>query len=414
MASGSEQPAKSGDKSERVGWSGDPAFAEVPMVMVLHQGDGSREKVLEALSDCELVEATCIEDMLVELEGTIPDAIILGDDLGDQLAFDLCRLLRDREGFELVPVVMVSSEKKEERMRSAVEAGVDEVIFCPFTVTELWIRVRNMVRSRLYLRQVEEKNEVLNAALADLKESEAMLAQAEKLTQLGEMSAGIVHEINNPLNYSHTAMFMLGKMLEDLEGEQREDFEDVVGDIRDGLDRVNQIVKDLRAFATKSGDVSTELNLAKVVQTAVRLLGHKLSNISFDSEVAEEILIRGNENQLCQVILNLIKNGVEATEMANRSLEESCLSVIAEETEEKVHLRIRDNGTGISEEAKAKVFAPFFSTKGKGKGMGLGLSICVRIMEEHGGCISVDSEEGSFTEFTLSFPVVEERGTVAA
>jgi C4-dicarboxylate-specific signal transduction histidine kinase len=327
---------------------------------------------------------------------------------------DLCRLLRDREGFDLVPVVMVSREKEEARMRAAVEAGVDEVIFCPFTVTELWIRVRNMVRSRLYLRQVEEKNAILNNALADLKESEAMLQQAEKLTQLGEMSAGIVHEINNPLNYSHTAMFILRRMLEDLEGEQREEFEDVVGDIRDGLDRVNQIVKDLRAFATRSGDVSSELNLAGVVQTAVRLLGHKLSNISFECEVAEEILIRGNENQLCQVILNLIKNGVEATEMAKRGLENSCISVRAEETEEKVHLRIRDNGTGIDEKAKAQVFAPFFSTKGKGKGMGLGLSICVRIMEEHGGIISVDSEEGAFTEFTLTFPAVKERGIVAA
>ena len=86
----------------------------------------------------------------------------------------------------------------------------------------------------------------------------------------------------------------------------------------------------------------------------------------------------------------------------------------AEETDELVHLRIRDNGTGISEEAKAKVFAPFFSTKGKGKGMGLGLSICMRIMEEHGGSISVESEEGSFTEFIMTFPATPAEGIVAA
>ena len=396
------------------GWGGDPGLEYVPLVLVVQQGPELGDMVAEELAEYQvLLEADGERALEAALRET-PDAILLGDDLAHDLVWELCRTFRGQEGLKRVPIVVISPQQDEEIMRRAIEVGADDLLFRPFGGTELAIRVRNMVRSRLYLHQVEEKNAILNSALADLKESEAMLVQAEKLSQLGEMSAGIVHEINNPLNYSHTAVFMLKQMIGELEGEQRADFEDVLADIREGLDRVSHIVRDLRAFASRSRAVTAKLNLAAVVQTAARLLGHKLSNISFVSTIPEEIWIRGDENQLCQVILNLIKNGVEATEAAQRSLEEAQIMVVAEEAGEKVELKIRDNGCGISEEEKEKVFAPFFTKKGKGKGMGLGLSICRRIVEEHDGSITIKSKEGHYTEFILVFPLGEPPGIRAA
>lgn len=389
---------------ESAGWGGDPERDYQPVVLVVGREDALGEMVAAELSDYGVSLSSDVETVLAWAITNRPDAIILADDLGDPEVWELSRKFHETKGLRRTPIMVYSTIKNEGRMRVAVEAGVYDLLFRPFSRTELGLRVRNMVRSRLYLRKVEEKNTVLNIALADLKESEAMLVQAEKLSQLGEMSAGIVHEINNPLNYSHTAIYMLKGMVAELEGGPREEFEEVVGDIHEGLERVSQIVRDLRAFATRSGVDTAELNLAAVVQTAARLLGHKLSNIAFDSNVPEEIWVYGNENQVCQVILNLLKNGVEATEEANRPLSEAHITVVAEEVKGRVALRVRDNGCGIGMAQQGKVFAPFFSKKRKGMGMGLGLSICRRIMEEHGGAITVDSEEGCFTEFTLDLP----------
>ena len=380
---------------------------EIPGVLVIGREDALGEMVAAELSDFEVYLASDVEVGLRLAIEKSPEAIILADDIGEVAMWQISCEFRRTESLSHVPVMVDSSIKNEQRMREAVDAGVYDLLFRPFSRTELGLRVRNMVRSRLYLKQVEQKNTVLNSALADLKESEAMLVQAEKLSQLGEMSAGIVHEINNPLNYAQTALYMMQSMVDELEGEQKEDFEEAIEDVREGVGRVSQIVRDLRAFSSKSGLSSGELNLSAVVQTSARLLGHKLSNIAFEMRLPEELQVFGNENQLCQVVLNLLKNGVEATEDADRKLEESRISVVGQELENRVELRIRDNGCGISEVEQSRVFLPFFSKKDKGKGMGLGLSICYRIIEEHGGKITVESEKGSYTEFILSFPRME-------
>lgn len=392
---------------------GDPGLARdgveepdvIPMVLVVGREDALGLMVAAELSDCEVLVAHSAEDALSSAIECDPDAIILADDLGESQVWALSREFRRTPGFRRIPIMLYSTVKNEERMRAAVEAGVYELLFRPFSRTELGMRVRNMVRSHLFLRQVEEKNTVLNTALSDLKESEAMLVQAEKLSQLGEMSAGIVHEINNPLNYAHTAMHMLKGLVAGLEDVGvRAEFEEVVGDIAEGLERVNRIVRDLRSFATRSGVQATEVNVSAVIQAAARLLGHKLSNIAFEADVSPSLWVYGNENQLCQVILNLLKNGVEATEDAKRSLDEASIKVTAEEVGGRIEVRIRDNGCGIRPADQDQVFAPFFSRKRQGEGMGLGLSICRRIVEEHGGEVSLVSEEGEFTEFLLSLP----------
>lgn len=393
-----------------LGWTEDVLFDHQPVVMVVGKEEALGQMVAAELSDYEVRLISNPETALSLAVELSPDAIILGDDLGDPEVWELSRDFHHDENLRRIPVMVDSTVKNEGRMRAALESGVYDLLFRPFSRTELGLRVRNMVRSRFYLRQVEEKNRVLNTALSDLQESEGMLVQAEKLSQLGEMSAGIVHEINNPLNFSHTAIYMLKSMVDDLEEEQREEFSDVVCDVKEGLDRVGQIVRDLRSFASRSGSSSGRVNLASVVQTAARLLGHKLSNISYKADLEPELYVHGNENQLCQVLLNLMKNGVEATEEAGRSLENSRISVIGEVVGDQVILKTRDNGCGISPEGQKDIFKPFVSKKAKGGGMGLGLSICRRIVEDYGGEISVESEKESFTEFTLVFPYLDPMG----
>lgn len=376
---------------------------EPPRILIVHPDEEIRRSMAEQLAEYDVREVADGEQAFELAMADEPDAVIANYSMPVCSGEELCKRLRKESSLCWVPVAIITED--EQSFEASIEAGASEVVTVPFSSVELRLRLRNMVRGQVYLRELERKNRVILEALNDLRESEAMLVQAEKLSLLGEMSAGIVHEINNPLNYSKSALFVMQRMVNEMEeGEDKEEYDELVGDITDGLERVGHIVRDLRAFAMKGTVQVTEVDLFHVVRTSTRLIGNRLSNICYDERMTEGLFVRGNENNLCQVILNLIKNGVEATEAAGRSLEEAEIRVTGAEDAEGVTLKVRDNGCGISDKDRSSMFEPFYTTKDRGRGMGLGLSICRRILEDHGATIEVDSREGEFTEFTLSFP----------
>ena len=164
-----------------------------------------------------------------------PDAIIANFTMPRCSGVELCERLRADATLCWLPVAVITSD--ESSFEQAIEAGASEVVTMPVTPSELQLRLRNMVRGQIYLRELERKNRVILEALNDLRESEAMLVHAEKLSLLGEMSAGIVHEINNSLNYSKSALFVLQRMVKEMEeGEDREEYEELVADSTDGLE----------------------------------------------------------------------------------------------------------------------------------------------------------------------------------
>lgn len=378
--------------------------AELPLILIAQPDAEVRRGMAEALDDyqiCQVGDGLEALEVAREME---PDAIIADFDLPGLSGVNLCRRLREEEALCRVPVAL-TLPRCDEAFGAALEAGAAEVVVMPYSPVALKLRVRNLVKGTIYVREVERKNRVIIEALNDLRESEAMLVHAEKLSLLGELSTGIVHEINNPLNYSKSALFLLRRLVHTMEpGSEREEFEDLVGDVADGVERVTRIVRDLRAFASKRAMGTAEVDLRQVVRTARRLMGSHLSNLNYVEEMEEGLIVRGNENSLCQVVINLLKNGVEATEDAGRGLDDAEIRVTGEEDREGVILRVRDNGCGISKKARVSMFEPFFTTKDPGRGMGLGLSVCRRILEEHGVTIGVDSVPGQFTQITLRFP----------
>ncbi|MCU0750319.1 MAG: HAMP domain-containing histidine kinase, partial [Akkermansiaceae bacterium] len=229
----------------------------------------------------------------------------------------------------------------------------------------------------------------------------------EKLSALGRMSAGIIHEINNPLNYASAGIHALETFTRALPAEDQPDFKDILKDIREGVERVSQIVIDLRKFTREDSATSGDADLSEIISRARRMVSHQVGKeIAFNLSTPDHALIRGNPNQLVQVFINFFQNSIDAIHMriAEHGGEPGKIDVLVEPAGEGWQISVRDNGIGIPPENLQKIFDPFFTSKDVGKGMGLGLSITHQILQSHKAQIEVDSRPTEFTRFRIVFP----------
>jgi C4-dicarboxylate-specific signal transduction histidine kinase len=229
--------------------------------------------------------------------------------------------------------------------------------------------------------------------------------QSEKLASLGRMSAGIIHEINNPLNFATTGLFTLRNKGKYLAAEQKEEYEEVLKDVEDGIKRVKNIVSDLRMFTHPDTESRDQVEIAEIITSSLRFLSAEWKDkVQIEQNIAEHQSIWGNKNKLIHVIVNLLQNSLDALRRKAFETEKPTIWIDGRVADGKSLLILRDNGTGISNEHLDKIFDPFYTTKDVGEGMGLGLSICYRIVQECEGRILVRTEPGKFSEFTLEFP----------
>ncbi len=255
-------------------------------------------------------------------------------------------------------------------------------------------------------RKLDVQNKELAETIQKLTEAESQLVQSEKMASLGRMSAGIIHEINNPLNFATTGLFTLKKKGKHLPPEQQEEYTDIVKDIEDGITRVKNIVSDLRMFTHPSTENLDQVDVSEAVTSALRFLSNETKDkVIIEQHLGQKQTVRANKNKLIHVFVNLIQNSLDALRTKPFPNGERPTIWIEGRTDRgRSYLIVRDNGPGIASENVDKIFDPFFTTKDVGEGMGLGLSICYRILEESQGKISVRTEAGKFCEFTLDFP----------
>jgi two-component system sensor histidine kinase PhcS len=250
--------------------------------------------------------------------------------------------------------------------------------------------------------ELDENNIALAATLKKLQETEVQLVQSEKMNALGKLSAGLLHEINNPLNFTFMALQVAEQDAGDNPG-----LKETLADIHQGMTRIRTVISDLRGFAypSKLTD-SEEFSVSDALLTAKRLTASQLGEVIIDDESVSNTKALGTKTQIVHVFMNLLINSVQA--MKGKSLDrEPRISIVCVPSGERVKISVRDNGTGVKPQDLPRLFEPFFTTKSPGEGTGLGLSICHTIVQNHGGNISVASEVGQWTEvtFDLSLPI---------
>ena len=286
--------------------------------------------------------------------------------------------------------------------------------------------------------ELQGKNDELEQAMTDLNTAQDQIVMREKLAALGELTAGVAHEIRNPLNFvknfSEVSEELLEEMKETIEEsdggqldeEQRELLEDIFSELSGNLeriqthgDRANRIVHDMLMMSRESvGHQPTNIN--NLLDEHARLAYHSAratdSNFQldlqydFDPEMED---IEVNPQDVGRVFLNIVNNGCYATNEKRLKIAASdpgsdympTLLLTTRRGEDRIEVRIRDNGTGMPPEVVEKMFNPFYTTKPTDKGTGLGLSICNDIIRRHGGEILVESKDGEFTEMTIDLPL---------
>jgi signal transduction histidine kinase len=352
----------------------------------------------------QVIEAIDGQQAVEKASQFLPDVIVCDMMMPEKNGLEVCRELRQRTSTRSIPILLLTARADEETKLAALSAGANDFITKPFSTTELSVRLKNLFDAYNLQQELARQNQILEATIDQLKETEVQLVHSEKLASLGRMSAGIIHEINNPLNFAKTALYVLRIMTESLSGNEKKEFREVLEDMGEGINRISGIVSDLRTFTQPHLTQLEKVSVSEVVNSALRLLSNEWENkVRVEKEISEDQTIWANRNQITQVLVNLLQNSLHALERKHCAENEATIWIRATEKNGESLIVVRDNGEGITAENLQRIFDPFFTTKDVGEGMGLGLSICYRIMKQHGGRIEVESAPGSYAEFTLHF-----------
>lgn len=280
----------------------------------------------------------------------------------------------------------------------------------------------NLMRERLqqaraethrFTQELEAKSE---ERAKQLQIAHQKLLQSDRLASLGQLSASVAHEINNPLSGVLNLSKLMQRILTDdgVPASRVQEFRRYLSQVINETARVGRIVSDLLAFSRRSKPQSKRTDLNEIVRNTISLLSHKLklSNVEVEENLAPDLpAVRCDSSQMQQVVINLVMNGAEATQP--RSQGKVIVRTSARPEEKIAVLEVEDNGEGIPPEFLSKIFDPFFTTKGEGKGVGLGLSVVYGIVEAHGGELEVNSSLGKGTVFTVTLPLAVEESTAA-
>jgi signal transduction histidine kinase len=257
--------------------------------------------------------------------------------------------------------------------------------------------------------ELEQTNARLTDSLQQLRDAQSQLLFADRLATVGQLAAGVGHELNNPLAFVLSNLNYAQQVVTEMEAAptpvERRELLESLADAREGAERVRLIVRDLRMLSRPDDQEMGPVDLVKVVRSAAKMAAHEIRGRARLVQAVENVPpVHGSSARLCQVFLNLLINAAHAIAPGAVERNEIKLSARVDGTQ-RVTVEVRDTGSGIPKDTLERIFEPFFTTKPASEGSGLGLSVCKSIISAHGGDISVESEPGQGTTFRVSLPV---------
>ncbi|HMJ11163.1 MAG TPA: ATP-binding protein [Polyangiaceae bacterium] len=378
-------------------------------VLVIDDEPDMRRYLASILKDQYRVFQAASGEEGLELAARLePDLVLLDLMMPGIDGWNVCAELKRAAPSDAPKVVVITARTDEMAKIAALKQGADDFISKPFSTLEVRTRLANLQRTRELERSLHDQNQELRSALEKLQTAENSLIQREKMRAVVRLAGGILHEINNPLNYTLTAVGIAAER----HAPPNSELAQILDDVRAGMLRIRDIVSDLRSFANPIVNHTYEaFDLEELVDQALRFTAGELTGVRVERSVRQECPAYGSKSQLLQVLTNLLLNAAAAVRQVAGERDPT-IRIEAEARANGVRVRLRDNGGGIPPEIVDKVFDPFLTTREVGQGLGLGLSICHALIAAHGGEIRVQSQHGSWTEITFEFPVVE-RGAAA-
>ena len=384
---------------------------------------------------------------LTACQTVLPDVILLDINMPGMNGYQVCQQLKADDKTSEVPVIFISALDDVVDKVKAFDVGGVDYIAKPFHGAEVVLRIENQINLRLLQVKLQEKNFLLQQALENLQASQVKQIQNEKMVALGQLVAGLAHEINNPISFIYGNLQYAGQYVQDLvniiEVYQQEypkptpkiqeiakdidlnfmikDLQNLIGAMYRGSDRIREIVLALQHFSRHDEAQMKRVNIHEDIENTLVMLQHRLREAANRSEIVvvkdygNLPLITCYAGELNQVFMHLLNNAIDAIEEGVRNQSSPLYSQLStpqirihtELTDlNMVKIAIADNGLGIEESLRSRLFDPFFTTKPVGKGSGLGLSISYQIIvQKHRGNITCTSSVGKGAEFAIEIPI---------
>lgn len=376
-------------------------------------------------------KATSGQMALRAIKNKLPDLILLDIQMSDMDGYEVCQKLKADDDTRDLPVIFVSALSEAFDKVKAFQVGGVDYITKPFQFEEVLARVKN----QLMIRKTQQE---LEQSLLKLRRTQAELIQKEKMSSLGEIVAGMAHEINNPITFIAGnigyAREYVGQLLDLLDLYEREfthptavikdkieeidlkylrdDLEHMFVSMKNGSDRIRNIILSLRNFSRLDEAERKGVDIHDGLENSLLLLEHRLPK---GGDVPEIAIVKnyGNlpsvncyANQLNQVFLHMLTNAIDILTTSQTDGHPEIHITTEMLDEQTARIRIADNGAGMSESVRKKIFDPFFTTKPVGQGTGLGLSVSYQIVTElHKGQLQCYSQPGQGSEFTIDIPI---------
>lgn len=384
------------------------------------------------------------------------DILIMDVIMPELSGFDILKILRSNKQYDDIPIIMFTSLNDLESYKRCYELGASDFISKPINIIEFQSRLKVAIQSKNSSNDYKQLIEItrnqnlnlmeMNAKLTDTK---FHLVQSEKMAAIGNLAAGIAHEINNPMGFVSSNFEILKKYFSKLSEYIRfiheayddvnpkdttayeqmagqilekhrllkidmilEELSGVLSDSEDGVKRVSAIVQSLRVFARSvQDDEKDTYSLIDIINQVMLISNNEIKYVAHvHLSIPDDITLYCNKVQIGQVFINILVNAAQAIRSQQRN-DMGTITVIAEKDEDMLAVHVIDDGPGVPEEYLLKLFDPFFTTKDIGQGTGLGLSISYDIVvNKHGGSIDINSEPDKGTEFIVKLPIRMDKG----